>query len=59
MAHAPARVNEVLGRYRATPEAKLEMDQGWKVRFAADPALERKWHEAYRLYFAFLSSARR
>ena len=59
LAHAPPRADEVLARYRCTREAKVEMDQGWKARFAADPSLERKWHEAYRLYFAFLSTARR
>jgi hypothetical protein len=59
MAHTPAWASTILGRYRVTPEAKAGMDQAWKARFTADPSLERRWHEAYRLYFAFLSSARR
>jgi hypothetical protein len=59
MAYAPTRVDSVLARYRVTAEGKAQMDAGWKARFSADPALERKWHEAYRLYSAFLQSARR
>jgi hypothetical protein len=59
MAAAPTQLDEVLARYRVTSQAKGEMDEAWKARFAVDPSLQPKWHEAYRLYFAFLQSARR
>jgi len=58
LAHTPGAADAVLGRYRVTGAAKAEMDLAWKARFAADPALERKWHEAYRLYAAFLVARR-
>ncbi len=59
MAHAPTQLDQVLTRYRVSAQAKADMDEGWKARFAVEPALQLKWHEAYRLYFAFLQSARR
>jgi hypothetical protein len=59
MAFNPTHVAETLARYRMTAEGKVEMDRLWKERFAADPALEAKWHEAYRVYTAFLGSQRR
>jgi hypothetical protein len=57
LVRAPTQTAEILSRYRVTPERKAEMDRFWKARFAAEPALEKKWYEAYHLYFAFLSGA--
>jgi len=59
LAYAPARAADVLGRYHVTAPMKAELDQHWQARFKADPAVERKWQEAYRIYFAFLASAQR
>lgn len=59
LAYAPTRAAEVLGRYHVTAPMKAELDQQWQARFKADPAVEKKWQEAYRIYFAFLASAQR
>lgn len=59
IAFNPAHTDRTLGVYRVSPERKAELDQHWQGRLAAEPALGVKWREAYQLYFAFLSSARR
>ena len=46
---------EALTRYRLTAERKAELDLLWKARFSADPTVEAKWREAYRVYSEFLS----
>lgn len=54
----PSRAAEALGRYRVTAARKAELDLLWKTRFSADPALELRWKEAYRLYSDFLAKRR-
>lgn len=53
----PERRLDVLRRYR-TSEARLErMNEDFKRRFVADPALSAKWWEAYKTYHAWLMGA--
>lgn len=54
----PSRAAEALARYRTTAARKDELDLLWKARFAADPPLEVRWKEAYRLYADFLAKRR-
>ena len=58
IAFNPAQTDRTLGLYRVSPERKAELDQYWRGRLAAEPALGVKWRESYAIYFGFLSSAR-
>jgi hypothetical protein len=58
LARDPAQTAAALARYRLTAERKAELDLLWKARFSADPALEIRWKEAYRLYADFLATRR-
>ena len=54
IAFRPDKEGEALARYRVDRASKAAVDQTWKARFAADPALEAQWQRAYSYYFAFL-----
>jgi hypothetical protein len=53
---APPRTAEILARYHVSAPQKAQLDLQWQGRLKADPALEKRWHEAFRTYCAFLAS---
>ncbi len=57
LAFTPARADDILGRYRVTPEGKARFDQVMRERFAENPTLQSRWQEAYQVYYAFLRGA--
>jgi hypothetical protein len=54
----PPRAHDTLARYRITVDMKIALDREWKERLAADPKLEARWQDAYRVYTEFLRSQR-
>jgi hypothetical protein len=52
----PARATETLARYRISAAAKADLDRQWNERWTSDPALARRWREAYDMYLIFLGS---
>jgi hypothetical protein len=58
IAQNPSREADALSRYRITSERKAELDALWRTRFSADPTIEAKWWQAYRLYADFLATRR-
>ena len=52
---APERGLAILQRYRLTPESKRAVDEHYRSRVAADPAVREAWTRAYHAYHAWLS----
>ena len=53
----PDRTLDVLQRYRLSAEDLGPLNDAYRSRFAADPALYNRWRQAYRTYYAWLFSA--
>jgi hypothetical protein len=58
LATYPERRAAVLLRYQVDERALGEADRAFKQRFAEDPALHRRWHEAFTTYGAWLRGRR-
>jgi hypothetical protein len=52
----PERVAQTLARYRVPVEAQAALDEHWKERFDADPALRSAFLNACATYSAWLAS---